>query len=114
MTTYSLTETSKITGVPSSSLRYYEDEKLLKNIERDNRNRRIYNEKDIELINLIKCFRLLGMHIGEIKKQIEENCSKNNVDTKKILEYHRNYLLEQRQFIDDNIKEITLKLKSLK
>ena len=109
---YTLTQTTKITGVPSSTLRYYEEEGLLKNIARDGRNRRIYSEKDIELIDLIKCLRVLGMTISDIKREFGKNSLDTTPDIRVILKEHRQYLVEKRKFINSILRKIDRKLKS--
>ena len=109
---YTLTQTTKITGIPRSTLRYYEEEGLLKNIARDNRNRRIYSEKDIELIDLIKCLRVLGMTISDIKREFGKNSLDTTPDIRFILQEHKQYLLEKRKFINSILRKIDKKLKS--
>ena len=109
---HTLTQTSKITGVPTTTLRYYEEEGLLKNIARDNRNRRIYSTKDIELIDLIKCLRVLGMTISDIKREFGKNSLDTTPDVRIILQEHKNYLLEKRKFINSILKKIDKKLNS--
>ena len=109
---YTLTETTKLTEVPSSTLRYYEDEGLLKNIQRDSRNRRIYSEKDIELIDLIKCLRTFGMTISDIKREFKASVMDEKLDARTILLHHKDYLIEQRKFINKIMRKIDKKLKS--
>ncbi|WP_027410454.1 MerR family transcriptional regulator [Anoxybacteroides tepidamans] len=65
---YTIKEVSKITGLPSSTLRYYETEQLLPKIQRNPSGARVYTEDDLEWIAVITCLKDTGMSIKDIKK----------------------------------------------
>lgn len=106
---YSISQASKLTKLQSSTLRYYEQEGLLKNIKRDSNNRRKYSEEDIELINMIKCFKELGMSIKHIKKYLD-NIQNNLCSVDEILKEHLNFLINQKNLIDNHIDIIKKKI----
>lgn len=54
---YTTHEVAQKLGITKDTLFYYEKEGLLPQIERDEMNRRIYSESDIEWIFLIRCLR---------------------------------------------------------
>ena len=68
---YTIKEVSKITGLPTSTLRYYDREGLLPFIKRHDSGYRSFSEDDIEMIKIIECLKRTGMSIKEIKKFTE-------------------------------------------
>lgn len=68
---YSISDVSKITNLPISTLRYYDKEGLLPYIERKASGYRIFKEEDIRMLEIIECFKNTGMSIKEIKYFIE-------------------------------------------
>ena len=68
---YTIKEASKITGLSTSTLRYYDREGLLPFIKRLDSGYRSFSEDDIEMIKIIECLKRTGMSIKEIKKFTE-------------------------------------------
>ena len=68
---YTVGEMSKLLGVPSSTLRYYDKEGLLPFVERSQGGMRMFQEKDYEWLQIIGCLKKAGMSISDIKKYIE-------------------------------------------
>lgn len=65
---YTITEAAKISGLPESTLRYYETIGIIHPIERDvNTKRRVYREDDINLIVAIACLNATGLSIEDMK-----------------------------------------------
>ncbi|MFL0250228.1 MerR family transcriptional regulator [Clostridium neuense] len=64
---YSIGEFSKLIGISSFTLRYYEKEELIAPQHKKN-GRRVYSEDDISWIEFIKRLKDTGMPIKEIKK----------------------------------------------
>lgn len=65
--TYTIQQASRQTGLPASTLRYYEDEGLLDNVGRAANGHRRYNEDDLRRVVFIQRLKLIGMSIGEIR-----------------------------------------------
>lgn len=70
---YSMKYVVEHLNVTANTLRYSEKEGLLKNISRDSRGCRVYNDENIELLDFIRALRFTGMPISEIKKYLELN-----------------------------------------
>ncbi|MGL5578114.1 MAG: MerR family transcriptional regulator, partial [Fusobacteriaceae bacterium] len=64
---YSIGEVGKITGIPTSTLRFYEKEGLLPQVQRDKNGIRSYSEEDLFWVEMIKCLRDTNMGIEDIK-----------------------------------------------
>lgn len=65
---YTIKEASKITGLSTSTLRYYDREGLLPFIKRLDSGYRSFSEDDIEMIKIIECLKRTGMSIKNIKQ----------------------------------------------
>lgn len=65
---YRISDISKILNIPSSTLRYYDKEGLLPNLQKDTFGNRIFKEIDFEWVNTINCLKKTGMKIKEIKE----------------------------------------------
>lgn len=71
MEKYTIKEVSEIIKLPISTIRYYDKEGLLPFIERKASGYRIFTETDIQMLQVIECFKSTGMSIKEIKQFIE-------------------------------------------
>lgn len=95
---YSIKEVRKITGLPASTLRYWEEQFQQLSPYKDEKKNRYYTEKDIELIKHIKFIRdeLQITRIEAIRKELNNNSK--NIDTRQraceILEQVRKELVE--------------------
>lgn len=110
---YKIKEVSEITNISQSKIRYYEKEGLLPEFKRDKNNIRVFSEKDIELLNLIRCLRNIGMSVKEIRTNLDIlSDNKNNQLAINILMEHRSKLDEQRKILKNYIEKINLNLES--
>lgn len=66
--TYSIGQVAEMFHLSVSSLRFYDREGLLINLERDSAGIRKFNESNLEAIRLIECLKKAGMQIKEIKE----------------------------------------------
>ena len=67
---YTIKEVSEIIGISAYTLRYYDKEGLLANVERDKNGIRLFNEKNLQWIYLIQCLRKTNMPLKDIKHYI--------------------------------------------
>lgn len=67
----SITEVSDRTGVPASTLRYYEREGLLDHPERTQSGRRVYSPVDLAWIEFLCRLRATGMPIRDMRRFAE-------------------------------------------
>lgn len=110
---YKIKEVSEITNISQSKIRYYEKEGLLPEFKRDKNNIRVFSEKDIDLLNLIRCLRNIGMSVKEIRTNLDIlSDNKNNQLAINILMEHRSKLEEQRKILKNYIEKINLNLES--
>ena len=68
---YTIKDMSELTGLPASTLRYYDKQGLLPNLKRDGNNIRIFSDEDYASLRLIDCLKRSGLSIKDIKKFID-------------------------------------------
>ena len=64
---YFIGEVSKKLNISISTLRYYDKEGLLPLIKRDKNGNRLFDERDLEILSYITCFKNAGMTLKQIK-----------------------------------------------
>lgn len=77
---YSISEVSKMTDLPVSTLRYWEEQFPSLNPYKNEKGKRFYTERDIELIKQIKFIRddLQITRIEAIKKELSHDAKKTD------------------------------------
>ena len=65
--TYSIQQASQLTGCPPSTLRYYEQHKLIPPIARNKSGKREYTQCDINCIMGVICLKNTGMELDTIE-----------------------------------------------
>lgn len=65
---YSIGEVSRMFGLPQSTLRYYDKEGLLPQIQRQGAGIRRFDEQAIEALRVIECLKKSGMGIKDIRQ----------------------------------------------
>lgn len=67
---YSIGEVSKMTGLSTSTLRYYDREGLLPNLERRG-GKRVFGDEAMRTLRVIECLKKSGLEIRDIRKFME-------------------------------------------
>lgn len=110
--TYSIQEVSKITGLPSSTLRYYEEIGLLEPVARTASGYRSYSDADLRRITFVKKLRRIGMSVEKMCAFVDLYRGGNRTarERREILQGHREMvqaeveeLVEMLGFIDYKI-----------
>ncbi len=114
MKNYSIGEVSKITNIPTKTIRFYEENGVIERASREDNGYRYFTEKQIDEIKIVKNARDLGLPIVEIKKLII-SCENGNCDLsrERIEESLGNYLvtLSERMRQMKNLKGRLTKIK---
>jgi DNA-binding transcriptional MerR regulator len=95
---YNINEIVKITGIPASTLRYYEQEGILPEVSRNSNGRREYNEKVLEWLELVVALKDTGMSIEEIKAY-----TKLILDGDETLEARRSFLSQHKNNVEKSL-----------
>ncbi|MFD2614824.1 MerR family transcriptional regulator [Paenibacillus gansuensis] len=108
----SIKEASETLGIPSHTIRYYDKEGLLPFIQRDANGNRIFEDKDLEWINLMTCFRVTGMPVAALKHIVDLALQGESTieERKSILEEHKKELQRQQQELDHAFEAVNYKL----
>lgn len=106
--TYSIKQVSDLTGIPASTLRYYESEKLLSPVHRSETGRRVYGEKDMDWLSLITCLKNTGMPINKIRRFVSL-CSKGD----ETLQERYQIILTHKKSVEDRIAGLQRELEHI-
>ncbi len=98
---YSIGEVSKMFDIPVSTLRYYDKEGLLIDLEKDKSRIRKFNENNLEALRVIECLKKSGMQIKDIKEFMHW-CSLGD----KTITKRKEMFLKQKENIELEIKEL--------
>ena len=112
MSTYSIKQVSKQFQLPSSTLRYYEDEGLLTDIKRTASGQRIYEDKHIHRLRTICCFKHAGMPISLLKEffSLREDDVQDVEKILVLLSKHELHLEEEIEELQRDLVHIQKKL----
>lgn len=106
---YTIGEVSKMFNLPISTLRYYDKEGLLNDVDRDSSGIRKFNDKTIEALRVIECLKKSGMQIKEIKEFMHW-CAMGD----KTLLKRKEMFIRQKEHIEQEIKELENALEMIK
>ena len=65
---YSIQQVSAMTGIPATTLRYYDKEGLLPFLERRESGYRSFSDIDLAMLQVLQCLKETGMSIEEMKQ----------------------------------------------
>jgi DNA-binding transcriptional MerR regulator len=70
--TYSIKEAASLTGLPASTLRYYESIGVITPIRRGATSRhRVYTEEDLDLLTWVSCLSATGMSVADMRRYLD-------------------------------------------
>lgn len=98
---YTIGEVAKMFNLSISTIRYYDKEGLLLDLERDDSNIRKFTDKNIESIRVIECLKKSGLQIKDIKKFMYL-CSLGD----ETLKQRKDIFIKQKENIETKIKEL--------
>jgi len=107
---YTVNELSKISGISTRTLRYYDQIELLVPPRLSSSGYRIYGENEVDILRQILFYRELGVNLGEIKKLLNSP----GYDKEKSLQEHLDELLQKKARIETLINSVNDTIQSLK
>ncbi|WP_130858796.1 MerR family transcriptional regulator [Gracilibacillus phocaeensis] len=99
--TYSIGDVAHKLNITIPTIRYYDREGLLPFVERTKNGSRVFKDTDIELLNIIQCFKLSGLSIKEIKDFIEW-CAEGD----STLQQRYDLFMERKTAVEAQMKEL--------
>lgn len=112
MKTYTIKEISTLFHLPTSTLRYYEEVGILTDIARTDAGQRIYEEKHVNRLKTICCFKQTGMTISQLQAFFSyESKEKENInDILALLTQHKENVEEQLRQLQNAYAHVMRKL----
>lgn len=107
---YSINKLSKMAGVSTRALRYYDEIGLLKPARVASSGYRVYSQNEVDVLQQILFYRELGVALDGIKEILASDC----FDRAQALESHLTELLKRRERIDALINNVTKSIGTLK
>ena len=108
---YSMKETCNQVGMTYETLKFYCNEGLIPNVQRDKNNYRIFDDNNINWIKSLSCLKKCGMSIDEMKKYLNLCLQgESSIPERKImLDKKRNDLELKKKDIEDSLAFINWK-----
>ena len=96
---YTVGEMARLLGVTASTLRYYDKEGLLPFVERSSGGIRMFQESDIEWLQIIGCMKKAGMSIKDIRQYIQMTLQGDDTIEMRLAMFHhqQEVLMEQME-----------------
>ena len=109
---YSIQDVSNKTGLSTHTLRYYEKEGLISDVERSQGGFRQYTDEDLERLGLIRCLKNTGMSIQEIARfvQLTHEGDHTLEERVELLREHRERVLARMEEMQKHLDKVTWKL----
>ena len=98
---YTIGEISRMLNLPIPTLRYYDKEGLILNLEKDSSGIRRFSEQNIESLRLIECLKKSGLQIKDIKEFMQW-CALGDETIKE----RKAMFLKQKENVENQIKEL--------
>jgi MerR family transcriptional regulator, aldehyde-responsive regulator len=108
----SIKEASERLGIPPHTIRFYERKGLLPFLQRDSNGNRMFEQKDLEWINLLMWFRATGMTVADLKQfvQLAVQGESTIPQRQALLERHKLELQKRQLELDKAFEAVNQKL----
>ncbi len=110
---YTIREVAKLSGLPESTLRYYETIGLIHPITRDSSSKhRVYNEQDVDFAIAIACLNATGMSLEDMRtylknRSLEAQAANEQVE---LLETQKRRLAEEAHSLELRQRYVDIKI----
>lgn len=111
--TYSIKEAAALTGLPASTLRYYEAIGVIAPIGRgESSGHRVYNDEDLDLLTWVACLSATGMSVSDMRAYVANRDLGPAAATKQIelLANQREHLAREAELVAVRQRYVTLKI----
>lgn len=110
--TYTIREVSELFGLPASTLRYYEELGLLKDVGRTTSGARIYREQHIARLKGIACFKRTGLSIARMQEfyEYEGDLASHAAEISAMMQAHEQDILKQLHELETDLVHIREKV----
>ncbi len=110
---YSIKETAALTGLPASTLRYYEQVGVITPISRgESSKHRVYDEDDLDQLMAVSCLAATGMSVSDMRQYMANNQAgpAAAADQRRLLEEQRHRLAVEAEALALRERYVDLKI----
>ncbi len=110
---YTIREVAKLSGLPESTLRYYEAIGLIHPITRDASSKhRVYNEHDVNFAIAIACLNATGMSLENMRRYLKNRILGAQAADEQValLETQKRRLAEEAQYLELRQRYVDIKI----
>lgn len=100
--TYTIMQAAKLSGLPESTLRYYENIGLIDPVRRDPSSKhRVYSENDVNLVTAVACLNATGLSIEDMRAYLTNRTRGAQAANQQVqlLENHKQRLAEESHYL---------------
>jgi DNA-binding transcriptional MerR regulator len=112
-TEYTIKEVSRLSGLPASTLRYYEGIGLIRPIKRDESSKqRVYSQDDVNMIDSLACLSATGLSLDDMRNYID-NLAKGIEGARNEIELLRSQAIRleaESQYLELRKRYVALKI----
>lgn len=98
-------DVAKMTGIPQSTIRYYDKEGLLPFLKRKSSGYRVFDDGDLKMLQIIDCLKSTGMSIKDIQK-FSKMVQKGDATLKD----RYDFFVEQRKVVEEQMAHLQRRL----
>ncbi|MBQ4086567.1 MAG: MerR family transcriptional regulator [Clostridia bacterium] len=98
---YTIKEVSEMTGIPASTIRYYDKMGLLPFVERGPHGYRAFSRENLRTLRLVECLKSTGMSLENIRTFFEWVMQGEST-----MQRRYEMFLEQRRSVEEQIKQL--------
>ena len=110
---YTMREVAKLSGLPESTLRYYETIGIIHPIRRDSSSKhRAYNEDDVNFAIAIACLNATGMSLEDMRTYLKNRSQGAQAANEQVelLEAQKQRLTEEAQYLELRRRYVDIKI----
>lgn len=113
MEKYSISQLSSLFATPASTLRYYEEIGLLRDVARAENGQRLYDERHIRRMNAIACFKRTGLPIAGMLDffRYDEHIPEHIDDIVTLVSNHEQAILGKIEELAQDLRHIQQKVR---
>ena len=112
MQNYTIKEAAELSGLPESTLRYYEKMGLIGHIKRDvSSGHRVYGDDDINFVVSLACLSATGMSIEDMRRYLDNAMKGDNVSLQlDLLNVQKKRLVDEARSLKLRQKYVDIKI----
>lgn len=109
---YLIKDAAAKVGLPTHTIRYYEQEGLLPFVKRDENGNRIFDEEDVKWLEFIVCLRNTDIALSDLRKIVEltQEGEETLPQRKQIFEKHKEKMMKKQKDFDIAFRKIDSKI----